>query len=497
MSALLGIVGLCGGAYARTGDLPFVFLIQNSGWMEPFYTDDRAEKFDRIVAGFIERVTPRGAPIVIASFNHEGEIPGVSSPMIVFRGAATDDAVESAVAQVQLGYQPNRRLANSDYHEALVNTIRRILAAHPGVIFMVTNNKSAPVGTENIEDRQVTSRTESFNALVKNSSAISRVVAWPVSLKVHSRFDESGLVFYGIAYGEAASPLLKQRSELRDMQQWLGDPPVRLKPLTLEPLVLSLTPGAREEARWYADARGNVHVDGIASGGDLIHMTGALTNTHYPYVIRQAGIVASWVPAARAQASVQTFIDPSKISDLPPFATIGGVGLGLRVSSAERTRWLDDRAEVPGTLSIRLVGLKLGLSPAFARKMRDMFGNGAAPAPEVPDELPPQTPKIFLNYTNIDRAMMQIPLTLGIKFFPWPLILLIAGALAVLVPMIALVWFGTRERVFSVPLDGEARAVGLRPFQTKEIAGVRDTYRISRGLFGKPVVRAKGLQPAQ
>lgn len=495
-TALLALSGSpC--AATRDGDVPFVFLIQNSGWMEPFYADDRPAKFDRLVAGFIERVTPRGAPVVIASFNREGEIPGEHSPAILFRGTAENSAIESAVAEVQLAYGPGKRLVNSDYHEALVNAIRNILGARPGAIFMITNNKSAPVGTETIEDKGVASRTEAFNALLKNSAAVARVVAWPVPLAVRGRFAENGLVFYGVAYGEAASPLLKRRSELPSVQQWMGDPPVRLKPLALDPLVLSLTPGSQEKTRWYADASGNVHIDGVASGGDLVRMAGALTNTHYPYVIRSARLVASWTPSAPAQATVESVISPSNISDLAPFATLSGVGIGLRVSSAQRRRWLDDRAEVPGTFSIKLVDLKLGLSPAFAQKMRSLFGNGAAPSPQVPDALPPQTPKIFFAYASIDRAMMQIPLTLGITFFPWPLIVLIGGALGVLAPLIGLAWFGTREQVFSIPLDGEARAVGLRPFQTKEIAGVRDTYRISRGLFGKPVVRAKGLQPAQ
>jgi hypothetical protein len=455
--------------------------------MEPFFNDQRTEKFDRIVTGFIERVAPPDARIVIASFNHEGDVAGETSPQVVYEGTTGANAA-SALASIQLAHRPGALLANSDYHEALLNAIDRILNHHPGLLFMITNNKSAPIGTERAEDKEVTSRTEAFNAFLKDSSEVSRVVAWPVQLPVRSRFEENGLVIYGVAYRDAAENALRDRSERRALRDWFGDPPVRLKPLGLDPLVMALTPGASKDVKWYEDNFGRFYIDGISNGGTPVKFSGALTNTHYPYVIRSARLIASW-DTTSGVARVTTQIAPGVIENLQPFASVSNVSVVLYVVSAQRQRWLDDHRYLPGTLSIRLTNLKLGLSPGYVRKMQDLFGNGAKPTPGVPDALPPQTPKIFLNYTGVDHGMTRVPLTLGVRFFPWPLIGLIAAAILVLVPLILLVWFGTREGTFSVMIDGESRMIGLRPFQSKEIIGVRGRYIVSRGLFGAPVLR--------
>lgn len=488
LSVASAIFLLNGPANARAPDPTYVFLIQNSGWMEPFFSDSRAEKFDRTVTGFVERIAPPRAHIVIASFNREGDVAGETSPQIVYDGTSGPEA-DQAVASIQVAHRAGALLANSDYREALVHTVRRILNAQPGLVFMITNNKSAPVGAEHRDDTAVAARTEAFNDLLKSNDALSRVVAWPFPLKVSSRrFQENGLVIYGVAYGDAGDAL-KERSEIREVREWLGDPPVRLKPLGLDPLVMTLTPGTSRDVRWYADNTGRIYIDGISNGGAGINISGALTNVHYPYVIRNAQLIASWDTTAGV-AQVTTQVNPRAISDLQPFASVQGVSVVLHVVSAQRQKLLDDHRYLPGVLSIRLAGLKLGLAPAYVSKMQDMFGNGAKPTPGIPDALPPQTPQIFLNYTGVDHGMTHVPLTLGVHFFPWPLIAMIGAAVLVLIPLSLLVWFGTHEGRYSVMIDGEAQPVGLRPFQSKEINGLRGVYVVSRG-FGAPVARPK------
>lgn len=461
----------------------FVVLIQNSGWMEPFFGDNRAEKFDRLVGGFISRVVPEGAPVVVASFNREGDIANAASPQQIYRGPANTEAIASALSSIQLARRPGGRLANSDYHEALINAITRLLNRQPGLIFMITNNKSAPVGAEQIEDSQVASRTEAFNDMLEHADAVPRVVAWPVPLRVRSRFAENGLVIYGVAYGESTAGLLKELSEKHALRDFFGDPPVRLKPLALDPLVLSLTPGNTKDVKWYADRLGNLYIDGISGGGHAVDMSGSLTNIHYPYVIHSAQLIASWDTPSGA-ATVTTDISPASVADLQPFDSVNNVSIVLRLISARRERLLQDHRYLPGVLSIRLANLKLGLSPAYVRKMQDLFGNGAKPEPGVPDALPAQTPQIFLNYTGVDHGMTRVPLTLGVHFFPWPLLLMIGGALAAVVPIVLLLWFATRESGFPVPIEGEIRNIGLRPFQSKEVHGVSGVYVVSRGAFG-------------
>ena len=194
--------------------LRYVFLVQNSGWMEPFFTDERTRKFDPAIAAFVERAAPVNAPIVIASFNKLGEISGRQSPDVIYSGTNAPGAVAAAIAHIDLPRRPDGRLANSDYTEALLATVKDILGASPGVIYMITNNRSAPNGREQPEDGPVATRTEAFNHLLKTSEAITRIVAWPLRFPAHGRIlDEQGLVIYGIAYGDLASPLLRSASQ--------------------------------------------------------------------------------------------------------------------------------------------------------------------------------------------------------------------------------------------------------------------------------------------
>lgn len=477
---------------AERSPIQYIFLVQNSGWMEPFYSDHRSEKFDPAVSAFIERAAPRRAPIVIASFNKAGEISGQDSPAVVYRGENNPDAVIAAIGRIDLSRRKDGRLANSDYREALVATIKDILHADSSVIYMITNNKSAPSGDEHPEDGPVAARTEAFNKLLKTSPAISRIVAWPLRFPAHGRlFDERGLVIYGIAYGKAASAPLRALSQSATLRAMLSDPPVQLKPIGVDPLLLHLAAGRRGDLSWYADRRGNLIVKGLSSGGDVVEMLGALRSTLYPYVIDSARILGEWTPAAGFGARASVSIVPSTIQNLAPLSSVANVRIALRLSQVERQHVFQDQADIPGTLSIRLVNLKLGLSPAFAQKMHDLFGAGAAPRPDIPDSLPPQAPRIFINYTEVSQASTSVPLTLGVSFFPWPLI----GVILLLVAIAALiggaVWMFTHPRPFEISIDGEPRTIALRPMQSREIQGMRERYIVSRAAFGPPTVKPK------
>jgi hypothetical protein len=478
-------------------NVPFVFLVQNSGWMEPFYSDTRSTKFDAAVSAFIERAAPPNAPIIIASFNKDGEIAGRPSPFVVYSGAAESGVIRAAVGKIDLPIRTDRRLANSDYSEALVATLKNVLKAQSAVVFMVTNNKSAPNGRERQEDGNVVERTEAFNTLLKNSSDIARIVAWPLRFAATGhKFSERGLVIYGIAYGEDASEPLRRSANDAAVRQLLRDPPVRLKPLSFDPLELVLTRGNNGDLDWYSDPAGRIVIDGVPNGGVIIQMKGTITNVHYPYVIESGRMVARWTTPMGTQVASRVRINPQDIAGLQPFASMRDVLIKLAVSPVERPDWFSDQLAIPGVLSIELTDLKLGLAPEYVKKMHDIFGVGAAPRPDVPQDLPPQAPKIFINYKNVSTARTEVPLSLNVSFFPWPLIGVIAGAAALLAAIAAGVMLLVRESAFRVMIDGEERMVSLCAFQSKEVAGAFNNYIVSRGAFGVPIVKPKSTKPS-
>lgn len=475
----------------------FVILIQNSGWMEPFYSDDRTEKFDRAVAAFVERAIPPASSVIIASFNKNGEIDGRPSPLVVYDGPASAENLRAAIARIDLPRRRDGKLANSDYKEALLATISGVVKAQPSVIFMITNNKSAPNGRERPEDGPVTERTKSFNDLLKSSSAIPRIIAWPLRYPVQGKlFGERGLVIYGIAYGDSASESLRSIGDSPAIRQIFTDPPVRLKPLTFDPLVLSLTPGRRGDLTWYASANGGVAIDGVSSGGDVISMTGALTNSHYPYVISQAVVRAYWTPRGGVPVSAQVQVKPTRISGLLPFDSVSNVSIDVTLSAVDRPDWLADRMSVPGTLSIKLTDLKLDLSPQYVHKMVELFHSGAAPTPDVPAGLPAEVPQIFINYKDVNQATTEVPMTFVVAFFPWPLIGAIAAGLLLVTALGAAFFLLSGERPYQIPIDGEPRVVALRRFQTKTVKGMANDYLVTKGLFGPPTAKPKTAAPS-
>ena len=61
-----------------------VFLIQNSGWMEPFYTD-QASQLKPLVDAVARTVATPQDRLVISAFNHQ--TAGNPSPVVLYEGA--------------------------------------------------------------------------------------------------------------------------------------------------------------------------------------------------------------------------------------------------------------------------------------------------------------------------------------------------------------------------------------------------------------------------
>ena len=79
LAALLVALGACAHAadQAPAQGGPQVFLVQNSGWMEPFYSDPDSP-FKPLVGALVTAATQPGDPIVLAAFNQS--LPDAPSP---------------------------------------------------------------------------------------------------------------------------------------------------------------------------------------------------------------------------------------------------------------------------------------------------------------------------------------------------------------------------------------------------------------------------------
>jgi hypothetical protein len=122
-----------------------VILVQNSGWMEPFYTDPQSQ-FKPLVAALAGNVAQPGDALVLAAFNQS--LPGAPSPRALLSEQVTKDTpahVQAALAGLQLARKPGgTALADTDLGEAVETTVTKVLGGKAGLVWLVTNNRNSP-----------------------------------------------------------------------------------------------------------------------------------------------------------------------------------------------------------------------------------------------------------------------------------------------------------------------------------------------------------------
>ncbi len=474
-----------------------VYLVQDSGWMEPFYLDP-VSKFRPALRAFIQASALPGARVTIASFNQAGQLPGRASPLPLFSGSLTPAALDIALGKLDLPRRADGKYTDADYNGALSDTITGLLDRKPGVIWMVTNNKNS-----RSNDQHVVENTSRFSTLLSSSDFISRIVSYPLRMPAHGpTFSENGLVLYGIAYGAEAAGWLQQAVDSPAMRQLLVDRPVRLKPLTQDPLILTLSGGGGAGgggAGIHLSRSGRaIVIDGLSGGrAAAIDIPARLTSTYYPQVIEQARLEAGWSGGGPA---VGVAISPQTITGMGPDGTLDGVHIRMKVPAIPRppglSGLLQGERRVGGVLRLRLDDLHLTLQPAFLDKMRGLFGsdaeavgNGVMRLGSRQSELSSVLPAVFLGQQAVAAATTEVPVILVVAFSPWPLILLVVAAVLAILLLAGLLLASGRERSYSIPVGTETMTVSLRPFRSTTLrsrSGVR--VAVTGRLFRTPRV---------
>ena len=492
-AAFAGLL-LCGAGAARA-DAPIpreVYLVQNSGWMEPFYLDP-ASKFRPALRAFIQASALPGAQVTIASFNQAGQLGDRASPLPLFSGALTPAALDAALGRLDLPRRADGRYTDADYNGALSDTITGLLARKPGIVWMVTNNKNS-----RSNDQHVVENTSRFSTLLSGSGFISRIVSYPIRMPARGpTFSENGLVLYGIAYGAEAAGWLQQAVDGTAMRRLLVDRPVRLKPLTQDPLVLTLAGGGA--AGIHLSRSGRAIVIGGLSGGRAatIDIPARLTSSYYPQVIDRARLEAGWTGGG---PPVEVAISPQTIAGMGPDQTLDSVHVRLSVPAIARapglSGLLQGEQRIGGMLRLRLTGLHLTLQQAFLDKMRGLFGsnaeavgNGVMRLGARQSELPSALPAVFLGHEAVAAATTDVPVILVVAFSPWPLILLIAAAVVAVLLLGGVLLACVRERSYSIAVGTETITVSLRPFRSTTLrsrGGIR--VAVTGRLFRTPRV---------
>ncbi|MDE1567857.1 hypothetical protein [Aquabacter sediminis] len=470
---------------AQAAPIRQVYLVQNSGWMEPYFLDPQSQ-FISLARSLIEATQLEDVDVTVASFNQDGQLPGQRSPNVLYAGPFAPDVIEKKLTSLTVPRRPNGRYADADFLSALQATITDLLHQQDGIIWMLSNNKNSP---NNSQD--VAANTRGFYDLLRNSSYVTRIVAFPLRMPVSGpNFSEKGFIVYGIAYGQlgarALDVLTAPGTPLRDL---FADPPIFLKPLEPQVLELNMQHQDVADGATIEIQNGIVVVDGLkAEETSTISFTGTLQNVAYPKKIVSAHVTAAWEGKGSGTNAVQA--NPPVISNLAMGATSPPLRFTLTIPGKPRPSGLSGLmttdVTVDGQMDITLSDLQFELDDNFITKASAVFG-GSMMGEGQRSFVEKQLPAIFFDFRNVRERVTSIPIRVILHYSPLPLYAALAVALLAFALLAGLLSQMFRARSYKVKLGADVVPVRLRPRQQVELRSSEGArYRVRGQLFGPP-----------
>jgi hypothetical protein len=409
-----------------------VFLVQNSGWMEPFFTDP-ASPYRALIAEVLAAATEPDDLLLLAAFNQSQ--PGAPSPKALLSSKVAPDPqaaraqVRAALAQLTLAHKPgSSALADTDLNEAMQAALERGLANRPGLIWLFTNNKNSPNN-----DQATARRNREFYQLIHHGVTIRAALAFPLKMPLTGKtYRANGLMVYLFAVqpeGEAQLQAMLARGRL---QKVLTEPAARLKPLDrdavrLVPQRVEHTPGVTLSLGPNRVLQADVAPDARTPQASIVWQ---LENTIYPYTIASARVSAE---SRIGGESRQVVLARSQIVNLSPQQGQSlASSLSLPLSRLPGLwSWAAIKAAgsayiVPGQIQLQLDEQQLRPSPAFTARMAELFPG---------DPLP----EIFTPPPEIRQSQVSLPLQVRVQYGLTPLLALLGvlGALAAVATLVA------------------------------------------------------------
>lgn len=464
------------GAQAAAAPVQHAFLVQNSGWMEPFYADPNSQ-FKPLVAAVIRSVVRAEDPVFISAFNQG--TPDNPSPVLLAQGKGPGQP-EQALARLGLAMKNKRgALADTDFQEAVTETIKGPFKTQPGIVWIFTNNKNSPNN-----DSQTALRNKDFYRLLHLEPSIARTLAFPLRMPLKGKvYSTSGMMVYALAYGDSASAHLAWLVSSGAVGKVFTNPPARLKPIDQESVRFipkSVANSSNVSVSLAKDGR-TIVVDVKASDVlPQIEIKAAFQNLFYPYVISQARPTAA---IKGAWGSAPVAIKPEQVQQIQP-GEEREVSASLPIPMAQvPSPWsptaisaMGKQVVIPAVMEISLSDQRLLLSDAFQNSLKELFPGD--PLAEV-----------FLPPESVKSSSASLPLVIRIQYPLLPVVMVMLLGLLLLAAAIGLGVLAGRTARYDVIVDGNKRAVAVKAFGTQQVRAADGSVvgTVRRGL-GKPRV---------
>ena len=458
---------------------PQVFLVQNSGWMEPFYSDP-ASPFKPLVSALVLAATEPGDPIVLASFNQS--LPQAPSPKALLSakvGAATTASVTQALAALQPAVKPGGgALADTDLGEALGAAIDSALGGKPGLVWLVTNNRNSPNN-----DQATARRNREFYARIHQGGAITKALAFPLRMPVRSaHYSANGLMVYVFAVGADGARQLDALLATGRIATVITERPARLKPLDRD--TVRLVPRRVDNTEgvvFSLTAGGVLRADIDDALAPTAKIAWNLENAMYPYTIVSAQLVARSILAGQERPIVLARnhvegLAPGKSEPLGSVMQLPGNDLPSKWS-LQAIKAAGSAFVLPGQIELQLTDQKLALSAAFRQRMAALF-----PGDPLPD--------IFMPPEQVKASTALLPLEVRVHYGMAPLVAAIAAGLLAAAALAAAALAYGRPRNTLVTVDGEARTMRTRAGLTQPIfdSAGQKVAQLKTTLFGSRLI---------
>ena len=453
-------------------------LVQNSGWMEPFYTDPHSQ-FKPLVAAVAHAAATPGEKMSLLAFS---QTSGTNmSPRALGAIGTTGTAPPPALATLDLARKngPGSALADTDFQEAIGSVIRTTFQARPGIIWIFTNNKNSPGN-----DPATAARNLDFYRMLHLEPSITRTLVFPLKMPVQGKqYAARGLMVYALAYGKEAGDALNAIVANGKLSAILTRQPARLKPVDQDsvhivPESILNTPNIK--ASMGSDNRTLVLDVDAAKLAPAVRLKASLENLFYPYVIAHAGVQGTLRVGRR---TVPLDVTPDRIDNLAP-----GQRASIQASfslpleevpstwSRQSIAAMGKQVMIPMSVEVGLLEQRLALPDSFKADMAELF-----PGDPISD--------VFIPPSSVRASVTRVPLLVRVQYPLLPVFVVIGLLLASIAALVGLGLFSTRATRYAVIVDGMRRQVVLKPFRSLVIQDDegRQIGTIRRG-FGRPTL---------
>ncbi len=466
------VLGLCA---VPAQAIQQAFLVQNSGWMEPFYADPQSQ-FKPLIAAVANAAARPGDKVMVLAFSQSSG--SNVSPQLLGQG---DGAAQVAgwLAPLAPARKSASALADTDFREAVTKTIGETFKSRPGIIWIFTNNKNSPGN-----DPATAARNLEFYRLLHLEPSITRTVVFPLRMPVQGKFFAAkGLMVYGLAYGKEAGDELGRMVAEGRLSTILTKPPARLKPVDQDgvrivPQAVLNTPNMT--ASMGTDKRTvvlDVDADKLVP---QVRLKASLQNLFYPYLIAQATVDGQLRTRA---GTTPLMVTPTAVSNLAP-----GASQSIEVSfklpleevpsawSRQAIAAMGKQVIMPMSVSLGLSNQRLALPASFKTEMQELF-----PGDPLSD--------MFVPPDSVKSSTAQVPLIVRVQYPLTPVLVIVGGVLALLLALAALAFLAMKTTRYPIMVNGVRRNVLLKPFKSLAIKADDGAAvgEIRRGL-GRPTV---------